>query len=307
MSQKLLDDKNDQAKCKTLLQEPSAEEQKLKSKTRTTTEQKKASCLAALSYLFLLFILPSFVMLFAYTMIDLEGNIMQLIEILQFQDPQETVEQIWPLVTGNHEAWVIVMSFVAFELALMCILPGHRYVQISCTGNILHYKNNGLLSFIITVTTFNGLVYYEVIDPIIVYDNFMYLIGALNLLALILSFLLYIKGKCLPSTTDVISTQSVIVDFYKGIELHPKILCCNLKLFIHSRLAMTGWALLVLSFLHKQYALFGAYSDSMVVAVVLQIIYITKFFFWEQGYVMSLDTTDTRAGFSSVSTIRCLK
>ena len=298
--------KNGKAECKTHPPEPKIEEQKTKSNA-TTNQKERASCLAAFSYLLLLLILPNFVMLFAYTMIHLEGDVTQLVEILQSQDLQETVEQIWqPYVTGNHEAWGIIMSFIAFELTLMYILPGQHYVRMSSTGNVLHYKNNGLLSFIITVTTFNGLVYYEIIDPMMVYDNFMYLIGALNLLALILSCLLFIKGKCLPTTTDVTSTRSVVVDFYKGVEFHPKILHCDVKLFIHSRFAMTGWALLLLSFVHKQYALFGTYSDSMVVAVMLQIMYITKFFFWEKGYVTSLDTTDTRAGFSSVS-VGCLK
>ena len=297
-------DKNGETECITRPPEPLAAEQKAKSKTATLTDQKeKASYLAAFSYFLLLLILPNFVMLFAYTIIDLEGNITQLIEILQSQDLQETMLQIWwPYAMGNYETWVIIMTFFVFELILMFVLPGHRYVHVTCTGNILHYKNNGLLSFIITITTFNALVYYEVIDPSLVYNNFMYLMGALNLLVIGLSCILFVKGKLFPSTTDITSTRSIIVDFYKGIELHPKILCCDVKLFIHSRFAMMGWALLLLSFVHKQYALFGMYSDSMVAAVVLQIIYITKFFFWEQGYVKSLDITDDRAGFSSVST-----
>ena len=242
-------------------------------------------------------------MLFAYAIMELEGNITQLIEILQAQDLQETMMLIWwPYVKGNHDVWMFIGTFFLFELILMYILPAHRCgSKITCTGKILHYKNNGLMAFVITMSTFNGLVYYELIDPLIIYNNFMYLMGALNVVAVALSCLLFIKGKFYPTTADVTTTQSIIIDFYKGIELHPKILYCDVKLFIRSRFAMMGWALLLLSFLHKQYALFGMYSDSMIIAIVLQIVYITKFFFWEQGYVRSLDNTDDRGGFFTVS------
>jgi 7-dehydrocholesterol reductase len=59
---------------------------------------------------------------------------------------------------------------------------------------------------------------------------------------------------------------------------------------------MMGWPLLLLSYAAKQQELYGL-SDSMVVAVALQLIYVGKFFLWETGYLRSLDIMHDRAGF----------
>lgn len=59
-------------------------------------------------------------------------------------------------------------------------------------------------------------------------------------------------------------------------------------MFTNCRFGMVGWSLLLLSYAAKQDQLYGL-SDSMIVAVALQLIYITKFFFWETGYLRSLD------------------
>ena len=63
---------------------------------------------------------------------------------------------------------------------------------------------------------------------------------------------------------------------------------------------MMGWALLIMGYASKQYEAYGL-TDSMVVAVALQLIYITKFFHWEMGYMKSLDIMHDRAGFYLVS------
>jgi 7-dehydrocholesterol reductase len=59
---------------------------------------------------------------------------------------------------------------------------------------------------------------------------------------------------------------------------------------------MMSWALILLSYASKQEELYGL-SDSMVVAVALQLLYIGKFFIWETGYLRSLDIMHDRAGF----------
>ena len=60
---------------------------------------------------------------------------------------------------------------------------------------------------------------------------------------------------------------------------------------------MMGWALIILSYAAKQEELYGQISDPMLIAVALQLIYIGKFFFWETGYLRSLDIMHDRAGF----------
>jgi 7-dehydrocholesterol reductase len=57
-----------------------------------------------------------------------------------------------------------------------------------------------------------------------------------------------------------------------------------------------SWALILLSYAAKQNEMYGL-TNSMMVAVALQLLYLTKFYFWETGYLRSLDIMHDRAGF----------
>src|SRR5205823_8847166 len=70
----------------------------------------------------------------------------------------------------------------------------------------------------------------------------------------------------------------------------------NLKMFTNCRFGMMAWPLILLSFAAKQQERYGL-SSSMAVAVALQLVYIAKFFWWETGYLRSLDIMHDRAGF----------
>ena len=273
-----------------------------------TTPSNKASWLCTICSFLMLLIAPNFVMLFTYTIVKLDGSVTHLIDMLSSQNPRDTIQQIWwPYVLGNYEVWTIIAVFATFELLLMIILPGRHYTgSVTPKGNVPHYKENGLMAFILTIATFGLIVYCNIFNPSIIYDDFMYLVGALNLLGLNVSVVLFVFGKCLPSTSDV-TNAGLIADFYQGIELHPRILNCDVKLFTNSRFGMMGWALLLLSYAYKQYEVVGEVTDSMAVAVSLQLIYIMKFFCWEPGYTKSLDIMHDRAGFYIVSTIKVIK
>ena len=58
---------------------------------------------------------------------------------------------------------------------------------------------------------------------------------------------------------------------------------------------MTVWPLLVLIFSLKSYELHG-FVDSIWVSAALQMIYFTKFFWWEAGYMSTIDIILDRAG-----------
>ena len=270
--------------------------------TQKTVPSKIGSFLKTFASLLVLLITPNFLMLFTYTIINLSGSPSQLLDFVSSKDPEDVLKQIWwPYIVGNYEVWTIIGMFVSVEAVLMIILPGHRYTgSVTPKGNVIHYKNNGLLAFLLTIIAFMLLVYYEIFNPSIIYDNFMHLIGALNLLGLSISVILFIKGKFLPSSTDV-TDAGLISGFFGGMELHPRILGLDIKLFIKSRFGMMGWALLLMSYACKQYLNTGEISDSMGVAVSLQIIYIMKFFYWEQGYTRTIGIAHDKAGFYTVS------
>lgn len=64
-----------------------------------------------------------------------------------------------------------------------------------------------------------------------------------------------------------------------------------------SRTAMMGWAILIIAYAIKQYQVLGYVSDSMLISVIVQLVYITKFFWWETGYMDSIDIMHDRFGF----------
>ena len=64
---------------------------------------------------------------------------------------------------------------------------------------------------------------------------------------------------------------------------------------MNKRFGMTVWPLLCLIFALKNYELYG-FVDSCWVTCVLQMIYFTKFFWWEAGYMRTIDIMVDRAG-----------
>jgi 7-dehydrocholesterol reductase len=211
-----------------------------------------------------------------------------------------TIGSIWgPLFFGSATAWKILFSYSAFQLLLMRIVPGKPfYGPITPKGNIPVYKANGTACFLITIFSFlTASCVFHWFSPAILYDNLGPLLGALNSFSLVFCLFLYFKGIFAPSSSDHGVSGNPIFDYYWGTELYPTILGWNVKQFTNCRFGMMGWPILLLSYAAKQYELFGYISDSMLVAVALQFIYVGKFFLWEGGYLRSLDIMHDRAGF----------
>lgn len=67
-------------------------------------------------------------------------------------------------------------------------------------------------------------------------------------------------------------------------------------MFTNCRFGMMFWALSIISYACKQQELYGHVSNSMAISVTLQLVYITKFFHWETGYLRTIDIMHDRAG-----------
>jgi 7-dehydrocholesterol reductase len=199
---------------------------------------------------------------------------------------------------GSPTAWTMIGCYAAFELLLMRVLPGKRFEgPITPSGNVPVYKANGVAAFATTLVTFLGLAYgLHLFSATIIYDNFGDIIGALNTFSVVFCLGLYLKGRFAPSSSDHGLTGNPIFDYYWGTELYPRVLGWDVKMFTNCRFGMMGWPLILLSFAARQ-AADGGLSDSMAVAVGIQLVYIAKFFWWETGYLRSLDIMHDRAGF----------
>ena len=71
----------------------------------------------------------------------------------------------------------------------------------------------------------------------------------------------------------------------------------DVKMFTNCRFGMMYWALGILCYAQAQYEINGFLSNAMFVSVALQLVYITKFFYWETGYLCSMDIQHDRAGY----------
>ena len=252
-----------------------------------------------LGSLLLITLCPPLVMLVWYTNVFLDGSIQKLWDLFAENGIITTIYNIWgPLFFGTKTAWKMLAVFAAVELFLMKALPGKKVLgPLTPKGNTPIYKANGVPAFLCTL----GLFYlfsspFKLFSPTIIYDNFGGLLGALNLFSLIFCLFLYLKGKYKPSSSDSGSTGGAIFDYFWGMELYPRLFGWDVKMFTNCRFGMMGWGLILISFACKQDQVYGI-SDSMIVAVVLQLLYITKFFWWETGYLRSMDIMYDRAGF----------
>ena len=207
--------------------------------------------------------------------------------------------QYWkPFLLGTPVAWMIIAIFAAIQLTLMRLVPGKRFEgPITPKGNVPVYRANGFSCYLITLALFFGCSCgLHLFSPIIVYDHFPGLIGALNFFGLIFCLFLYAKGRFFPSSSDSGSSGNFIFDYYWGTELYPKLAGWDLKMFTNCRFGLMAWPLIVLSFAAKQVELYGL-ADSMLVSLIILMTYLTKFFIWETGYLGSIDIMHDRAGF----------
>jgi len=149
------------------------------------------------------------------------------------------------------------------------------------------------------ITTFGLLFsFYTGILPLnLVYDQLGSILLFMQVFAFTMCIGLYFKGLYFPSSTDSGSSGNVVWDFYWGTELHPEVLGINVKQYCNCRLGMMGWHVLLFCMAAKQYSMLGYVSSSMVASILIQEVYIFKFFVWEAGYFASIDIMHDRFGW----------
>jgi 7-dehydrocholesterol reductase len=243
---------------------------------------------------------PPFTLFVWHTHVHHHGSIMSLMSEFTEFGVLGTVARVWgPVFFGSPIAWAMIATFAALELTLMKLLPGRALRgPITPRGNIPAYKANGVPAFVVTLVLYLGFSFGLGLFPAaIIYDHFGELLGALNLFSLVFCLFLYIKGRLKPSTSDSGHSGNFIFDYFWGTELHPRVLRWDVKMFTNCRFGMMAWPLILISFAAAQSVRHGNVSASMAVAVGIQLFYISKFFYWEAGYLQSMDIAHDRAGF----------
>lgn len=248
--------------------------------------------------LFLMIASPIFSIVFIHTVSTMQGDFREFATLCFNDGFVTTMKNIWPT---PFDPLVLkgIGSFMVFELILQKFMPGKQFkASITPTGNVPVYQANGMACYLTTLITLIGLAYAEVIRPAVVYDKFGEFISSMNVFAVLFCFLLYFKGHVAPTNSDSGSNGNLIIDYFWGMELNPRILGWDVKMFTNCRFGMMFWAVGIVCFAHKNIELNdGEIQYGMAVNVLLQLIYISKFFHWEMGYMCSMDIQHDRAGF----------
>jgi 7-dehydrocholesterol reductase len=82
-----------------------------------------------------------------------------------------------------------------------------------------------------------------------------------------------------------------------GIEQYPAINRYQLKQIFNCRFGMMGWSSIVFCCMAYQLKSFGYISNSLLISSILQLTYIAKFFWWEEGYFNTMDIAYDYFGF----------
>lgn len=198
-------------------------------------------------------------------------------------------------------SWVaaqVIGGWIAFQLILLEFLPGKKFLgPITPAGLQPRYRQNGMAAWLVSHTAVFGGWWMGWLDVAGLYAHYGEILITLNLFAFAFCIFLYWKGRTFPTTLDAVTTGNPVFDFFQGIELHPRLLGVNLKQFINCRVSMMGWSTIFLAFAIAQYEKFGFVSNSMLVSTAVLMIYLFKFFWWESGYLHSIDIIHDRFGF----------
>lgn len=253
--------------------------------------------------LLLILITPNVGMLLWHTHRFCGGSYAKLLKLFSDRSVLSGLYEIWRRTLHwpeNGLCVYILIGYSIWALLLMALLPGKKVEgPVTPRGNVPVYTDNGFKHYMVTMVTLAGLTVVLKqygMSPTVVYDRFDEVLLILNIFSLVFCAVLYFKGLYSPSSTDCGSSGNVLFDYYWGMELHPRIFGFDVKVFTNCRFGMTGWALLVAIFALKSYELHG-FVDSMFVSAFLQLAYITKFFWWEAGYMRTIDIMLDRAGY----------
>lgn len=232
---------------------------------------------------------PTVVLLWMAT-VHFEGSLLAM-----SRDPARVAE-LWPW--PSFYALAIIGGWVGLQTLLLLALPGGEMRgPPTPMGERPRYKTNGVLAFVVTHLLLLGASALGVISLSVVYERFGELLATASVLGIVLAAALFVKGTHAPSGADAGRRGHLVADFFRGVELHPRLGGVELKQLVNCRVAMMGWSAIVLSFVAAHRALHGTVSPAMAASAGVSMLYVLKFFVEERDYFASLDITHDRFGF----------
>ncbi|KAL9055562.1 MAG: hypothetical protein Q9162_003459 [Coniocarpon cinnabarinum] len=265
---------------------------------------------------------------------------------LKFRKLAQEIQWLGLAGLYNTTSLLVLFGYYAFSLLLWKILPA-KEVQGTELGNghRISYRFNAFSSALFTLCVLTALTLIEndihrsPIWPWI-WDNYVPLLTASNLIAWALAVFVYIRSfsvKSISSKTHNGNTSSqpngsarqtskstpspqatslyqlrelahhgttgaLPHDFFLGRELNPPITLpligeIDLKSFMELRPGMLGWLLFDITALIRQHRHYGHITDSMLLVVISQAVYIFDALINEPAILTTMDITTDGFGF----------
>lgn len=162
------------------------------------------------------------------------------------------------------------------------------------------YATNGFKFWIFTILFTNFICYLNNNISTIFVNNFINFIQTSNYFGIsIVSYLFFkdYRDYYNKYEDDSLNKYSILYKFFRGLKFHPYIMGnIDIKQLTNCRYGMILWQIIIILF-HNYYIEKNGFNNSLFVNVLLQSIYIGKFFYWEFGYFNTLDITLDRAGY----------
>jgi 7-dehydrocholesterol reductase len=259
-----------------------------------------------LGSLFLMTVPPLVVHILTFALRDprINGSLFKLVDFVTKQGLVASFGAMLPNIKEIQEGSYYVVMFGFIQFLLMWIVPGHEHKgPIAPSGHVPVYKANGVQCFLLTIFLWAVGAYLKLFPAGWQYTYAPGMFAFLNMSALLLCVGLYFKGRFAPSTKDAGHSGNFIFDMFWGTELYPRFghsiwpIGWDVKLWTNCRFGMMYWGLSGLSYAAAQYERTGSVSDSMMVSALVQVVYVLKFFWWEMGYMGTMDIQHDRAGF----------
>ncbi len=198
----------------------------------------------------------------------------------------------------NTVSCCILIGFLIWGYLSIKLFPKNFTGPKNIDGFEPKYQGNGFLFWLTSMIViiiiclkwkkFPGIVAENVIPMMLTFTVFGFL------------FVLYLywrdSGNYWGKEDDDEKGCSCFFKFYRGLKFHSQIGGVDVKQFTNCRFGMIAWQVLIIIFAFYSYYSFG-FNTAIWVTVILQTIYIAKFFYWETGYFNTLDITLDRAGY----------
>ncbi|ORY61234.1 putative C-14 sterol reductase [Pseudomassariella vexata] len=221
---------------------------------------------------------------------------------------------IWDL--GSWEVTGVVLAYYALSMILYRIFPAQevRGTKLVQHGRPLMYRLNAFSASVFQLAICAVGTYLQGADFFVwtyITDNYVQLLTANILIAYALSIFVYIHSfsvstqypnSSLRELAASGTTDNLIYDFYIGRELNPRVVLpffgeVDIKTWCEMRPGLTGWILLDLAFVAKQYRSYGFVSDSIVFTALVQAFYVLDGQYHESGVLYMMDITTDGLGF----------